>query len=118
MKPITKLVSGLEERFKRFEEVYRLELEAELNKINPRIKVNHLDSYDNHPAEDDFFKIITMDNDVGVIFPIRRFAYIKYGMENGIKEVLERRNYHVSIESSSLSPLGYIKDFQRYSRTE
>jgi len=38
-------------------------------------------------------------------------------MEDGVKEVLERRGY-ISIESSSLSPLVYIKDFQRYSRTE
>ena len=63
MKPITRLVSGLEERFKRFEEVYRLyrlyrlELEAELNKINPKIKVNRLDSYDNYPLNMAFSKL-------------------------------------------------------------
>jgi len=57
MKPITRLVSGLEERFKKFEEVYRLELEAELNKINPKIKVNRLDSYDNYPLNMAFSKL-------------------------------------------------------------
>lgn len=131
---VSRRVNELEEKYKRLEEAFRSELEAEINSSygssaghehnpNHNIQISRLECCDGDCVDDYFFEIKREKERIGFIFPFRTQAFInataashyEYG---ALEVVLRKRGYLTHLRKSSQSPEDITSDFKRYSGNE
>jgi len=128
---IARRVNELEEKYKRLEEAYKSELEAEINSSygssaehehnsNHNIQISRLECCNGDCVNDYFFEIKAEKERLGFIFPFRSHAFINAGVSryDELANVLRKRGYVTHAKVPWQSPEDITKDFERYSGTE